>query len=90
MYFKDSVKDLPLSGVFAVRVVDDVLDEDDWTVDLLEVSEGIVIKQTTFLQGIYIIPDMIGWNTSQIEEWSRYESPIGIHPQEWHQVMTRR
>lgn len=86
MYDFDSfVKHIPNTCRMYVRIADNVLEEEDWGIDRLIIVDDRVIDQTHNLTGAYRIPDMMGWTTDMLVEWSSYAN-TGTHPEEYHEI----
>jgi len=77
--FKSCVKELPRTGMVDVRISDNVLEEEDWGVDQLYIGSGIVMSQDHISIGVYEIPDMIGWTTERLMEWSTFQNVVSRH-----------
>jgi hypothetical protein len=80
-----STEKIPSDGIVLIRVSDDVLDNEDWTVDYLLMRNGSVKEQVRVNFGVYNIPDMKGWTCGELSNWSRFEN-TGSHPQEFHDI----
>lgn len=83
--FKSFVKELPTTGMVDVRISDNVLEEEDWGIDQLYIDAGVVKSQDHIDVGVYEIPDMIGWTTEQLIEWSAYQD-VGSHPENYYEI----
>ena len=77
--FKSFVKELPTTGMVDVRISDNVLEEKDWGIDQLYIDAGVVKSQDHIDVGVYEIPDMIGWTTEQLVEWSAFQNVVSRH-----------
>jgi len=77
--------ELPIKGCLGVRITDNVLDDDDWGVDHIILRDGKVVKQCTSTEGVYRIPNMVGWEREQIVEWSKHDD-TGRHPEQYHEI----
>jgi hypothetical protein len=83
--FKSFIDDLPATCVFDVRISDNVLEESDWGIDQVYIQDGVVMFQDTIFKGVYTIPNMIGWTSKQLMEWSRHDS-TGSHPETYYEI----
>ena len=85
--FKSFVKleDLPAEGMVHVRIADDVLDPEDWTVDSLTIERGVVKYQFHSFKGAYRLPNMVGWSHGELCNWSSYDG-TGSHPEQYHEI----
>jgi hypothetical protein len=73
--------------VVQVRISDDVLDEEDWGVDELTIKNGVVVSQKKLSNGVYTIPDMVGWTTDKLIEWTQHCNAIGSHPEQYYEII---
>jgi len=81
------VEEMPDNGFFAITINDDVLDPDCWPIANLIVATGIVVKQIPlYNSAVYDIPNMEGWTTQQVAEWTQIE-PGNSHPQVGHNLI---
>lgn len=68
------------NALLAVRISDNVLDDEDWRVDVIKFSKGKVVSQTTVYDGAYDVPNMVGWSLIDFKDWSS-EDWTGSHPE---------
>ena len=80
------IKELLKDCMVRIRIVDDVLDEEDWGVEELTIRDEVVTAQKTISKGAYRMPNMVGWESTDVIEWAHHESPFGCHPQQWNEV----
>jgi hypothetical protein len=74
-------------GTYVITINDDVLDPDCWPVHSICVVGGYVRNQIALYSSqVYDVPDMMGWTTQQIAEWTQIE-PGNSHPQVGHEIM---
>ncbi len=83
--FKSCLESLPADCIVDVRIADDVLEEEDWGIDQLIITYGIVRYQNHISKGVYTIPDMVGWNVGDVVTWSHDEN-FASHPQNFYEV----
>ena len=83
--FDSFAASLPSLCTVDVRIVDNVMDNEDWGVDRLIINAGHVVAQDRVFGGIYAIPDMVGWSVSQLCEWSKYDN-AGSFPENGHEI----
>lgn len=83
--FESFVKDIQSNCVVRVRIADNMLDDEDWGVVELIIEGGLVVSQRQVQPGVYQIPDMVGWNTHQLSEWSQWDS-TGSPVEEFHEI----
>lgn len=72
--FESFISVIPDNCVVRVRVADNVLDDEDWTINELIINGGLVVSQRQVRPGAYTIPEMTNWTTQDIVEWSSYDS----------------
>lgn len=64
-------KELNEIAVIAVRISDNVLDEEDWPVHILRFREdGVCIRQTVENEGAYIMHNFVDQNLHELVKWS--------------------
>ena len=78
-------EDLPQNFIAHVRIADNVLDEEDWTIDEIIVVNGAVFEQKRMYRGVYDLENMVGWSKTAIAEWTRYDG-TGNYPEEYHDI----
>ena len=79
--------EIPENGFFAITITDDVLDPDCWPIHNLIIVTGIVVKQVPiYTSAVYKIPNMEGWTSRQVAEWTQNE-PGNSHPQQGYNIM---
>ncbi len=83
--FNVFVKELPATCMIDVRITDNVMDAEDWGIDQLYLEDSVVRFQDHVDLGIYTIPDMEGWTSEQLMEWSRHDD-TGRHPENYHEI----
>ena len=83
--FRSNVGRLEHNVLVLVRISDNVLEEKDWGIDMLSIQFGIVVSQESLFKGVYEIPNMIGWTTNEVCEWTSYNEPED-HPQNFHEL----
>jgi len=71
-------------AVVRIRISDNVLDDEDWSSDLIVFRTGIVVAQTQYNDGCYRMPNMVGWDTMKFAEWLA-EDYTGQHPENYHE-----
>ncbi len=75
---------LPINYVAGVWISDNVLDK-DWGETIILVKNGKVVDRKERKKGPYSVPNMMGWTTQEIVDWSKYDS-TGQHPETRHRV----
>ena len=83
--FKSFVKELPATCMVDVRIADNVLEEKDWGIDQLYMENSVVRFHDHIDVGMYTIPDMVGWTSEKLMEWSGVYS-VGHHPEQYHEL----
>ena len=83
--FKSCVKELPTTCMIDARITDNVLEKEDWGIDQLYVENGIIRLQDNIIKGVYSMPDMLGWTSKQLMEWSHHDN-TGSHPEQYHEI----
>ena len=83
--FESFLKSLPADCIVDIRIADDVLEEEDWGIDQLIITHGIVRYQIHCAKGVYTMPDMVGWNVGDVVTWSQYDD-CNSHPSNSYQV----
>ncbi len=83
--FNSFIDVLDDSCVVGVRIADDVLDVEDWGIDELTIKDKVVISQKSISNGVYTMPDMVGWDINRLIEWSCYDS-TGRHPGQYNEI----
>jgi len=83
--FKTDVGRLPSNTTILVRVADNVLEQEDWGIDMLTIQYGVVVSQESLFKGVYEIPNMVGWTTEKVCEWTSYHDPSS-HPQNFYEL----
>jgi hypothetical protein len=83
--FNSFVSDLKSNGLVCMRISDDVLDEENWGIDGLTIEDGVVVRQLHLSKGAYTMPDVVGWTTKQLMEWTQYDA-TGSHPEQYHEL----
>jgi hypothetical protein len=79
----ESIKD----GTYAIAITDDCLDADCFPSGVINIVSGVVVSQMLlYHSAVYDLPDMIGYDTTQIAEWTQIE-PGNSHPQVSHDIM---
>jgi len=73
------------NGLVKVSITDNVLETEDWGIDILTLNDGKVVKQEVLRNGCYQIPRMWGWTVDQLVEWSQYDGTRN-HPEQCHNV----
>jgi hypothetical protein len=68
-----------------VRISDNVLEEDDWSINELVIQDGVVVSQKNIYNSVHALPDMLGWTTNEVEEWTHYD-PTGAHPENYYEL----
>jgi len=74
--FESFINELPRSGVLRVRVSDNVMGSDDWSIDSLVIRMDMVRAQQNVCKGIHTIPNMVGWTIDELIMWTHQE-PAG-------------
>jgi len=72
--FETFVKNIPNNCVVRVRIADNVLDDEDWTINEIIINGGVCVSQRLVQSGVYVIPNMVNWTTQDIVEWSSWDS----------------
>ena len=80
------IKELLGYCTLQVRITDDILDIENWGIEKIRMEKGIVTTQTTVSKGAYHMPNMVGWASQQVIEWTQYENPLGAHPQQFNEI----
>lgn len=70
--------DVFVDGTYLISVFDGVLSEESWPVHLITVEAGRVVSQKVVFSATsagvsHSIPDMVGWTTDMLNEWSDYD-----------------
>lgn len=61
--------------VVAVRISDNVLDEENWPIHTLKFNEkGVCVKQVVENEGVYKMKDFVGKNFYDLWDWSNYDT----------------
>jgi hypothetical protein len=76
-----------IDGCFLIRISDDVLDEENWTIDGIVVEKGKVERQTNVFPGCYTLPNMIGWSMGEVVEWTCNQGSMSTHPHNTNDIM---
>jgi len=64
-------EDVVGARIIAIRVSDNVLDEEDWPVHILKFHEdGVCVQQTVENEGVYKMDDFVGKDLNALIEWS--------------------
>jgi len=79
------VEDLPYDCEVFIRISDNVLEKEDWPVNLLIIRDGLVVKEEEICPGAYRFEYMEGWTTHELCLWSQYDS-TGSHPENYHEI----
>lgn len=67
-------EDLVGAKLVAVRTSDNVLDEEDWSVHILEFHEnGVCVQQTVENKGVYKMDAFVGKRLNDLANWSNYD-----------------
>lgn len=83
--FTPFIKSLGINCTTRVRISDNVLEEEDWSVDEIVLRNNVVISQSPLCKGAYTIPNMMGWTVSKLIEWTQYDS-TGSHPENYYEI----
>ncbi len=83
--FESFVDNLKPDCVLTVRISDNVLEPEDWPIDGLTLVDGVVVGQLHLIKGAYRLPNMEGWTTQQLMEWTQYD-PVGSHPEQYYEI----
>lgn len=70
-----------------IRISDNVLDSQLWTVGRVEFSErtGRIVTQEMVHEGAYCLPNCIGWAVAELLNWQDCD-PTGQHPETYNEV----
>ncbi len=81
------LEDLAGAEVVDVRISDNVLDEEDWTVDRFAVIDGRLQHLGTRRKGIYKTTKstLEGKTLEELAQWSQW-NPTGRHPETYYEV----
>ncbi len=79
------IENLESDCLLCMRISDNELDEENWGVDGLTIKGGVVVKQLFLLKGVHTLPNMVGWTTDQLIEWTQYNG-TGTHPEQYHEI----
>ncbi len=83
--FESFVDNLSSDCLLCVRISDNQLDEENWAVDGLTISNGVVIKQLHLTKGVYTLPDMVSWTTDELIWWTQYDA-TGRPEEQYHEI----
>ena len=83
--FNTFVKNIPNNCVVRVRIADNVLDDEDWTITELVINDGLVVSQRVVHPGVYRVEDMVGWSVDEVAAWSFYDG-TGHMPENFQEV----
>ena len=75
-----------------IRISDEVLNDNDWPVHNITVQGGLVVKQEVVQEGVYTMPDMLGWTTRAVYAWvnsSEDASSSGTFPNNFHEIIIK-
>lgn len=68
--------------IMFARVSDNVLDDEDWGIVKLVITDGVVTAQAQWKPGCYSFESFVGWTTEQLAAWSRFDG-TGTHPEQY-------
>jgi len=69
-----------------VRISDNVLEADCWTVGTVWFCEaGYIVKVETTQKGVYDLPNFIGWSYAKLAKWQDHDD-TGRHPENYYEV----
>jgi hypothetical protein len=83
--FISFAEQIPMNCIAQVRVSDNVLEDEDWAVAELIITEGIVRSYRLIKHGIYQLDDMVGMTTEEVAVWTSYD-PVGDHPENYYEI----
>jgi len=83
--FESFIESLGGNTAVCIRITDNVMEPEDWGVDGLIIYNEMVVKQLKLTKGIYSMPNMRGWTTAQVVEWTHHDM-TGRHPETYHEV----
>lgn len=73
------INEFPNSGVFALQAIDNVMDNEDFPIDIIIIKNKTILSQTNVVKGsISSIP--IFKSLDEISKWTKYDGS-GIHPE---------
>jgi hypothetical protein len=72
-------------GIFAARISDNVLETEDWSVDVIHIEGGVVVAQYNVYNKTYTLPDMVKWTTKELYEWVNHDD-TGSFPENSHEI----
>lgn len=80
-------EDLAGAEVIDVRISDNVLEEDDWTIDRFAVINGRLQHLRTVHKGIYNTArhTLEGKTLEELAQWSQW-NPVGHHPETYYEA----
>jgi len=73
------------NSLLVVRTADNVLDVENWRIDILQIKDGVVVKQTSVHEGCYLLVDMKGWGLAELQDWL-FQDNTGQHPEVYHEM----
>ena len=74
------------NATLKVRVSDNVLDDEDYSIDLIGFRTGVVIWQHNIKDGVYRLPNMVGWDTIEFTKWVK-EKWSGSFPENYNEYI---
>lgn len=83
--FESFVEGIQSNCVVRVRIADNMLEAEDWGVAELIIEDDLVVSQRQIQEGVYQIPEMVGWNTQQLSEWSQWDD-TGHPVENYHEI----
>jgi hypothetical protein len=73
-----------VNGVFAVRISDNILDPEDWSIHTITMKDGVVVRCQKIYDGAYPL-DMLGWKLGKLHTWLQYDG-TGRPEEEYHEI----
>jgi hypothetical protein len=74
------------NATLKVRTSDNVLDDEDYSIDIIGFCTGIIIWQHSIKDGVYPLPNMVGWDTIEFSRWIA-EDWTGSHPENYNEYI---
>ena len=65
-------------NTLAVRIRDRFLEDSYFTIDRLDILNGIVVSQFTVFKAVHTLPFMVGWTLEDLKKWKETSNGI-IH-----------
>jgi len=83
--WKTHLTEIPANCKAWVRTSDNVLDDEDWGIEELTISNGKVIHVKEIKKGRYANEPMLGWTCLDLIQWSSFDC-TGQHPESYNEI----